>query len=68
MDTSVNNTPTMEIMNAQEVAVFLHISRAGAYYLLNSKGFPTLHIGERKMVTKENLLRWIEQNTNKAFG
>ncbi len=53
-----------EILTAPELAAFLHISRAGAYNLLNSRDFPTLHIGGRKLVTKENVLRWMEKNTN----
>ena len=48
-----------------ELAIFLHISRAGAYNLLNSKDFPTLHVGGRKLVTKENVLLWMMKNTNK---
>ncbi len=55
-----------EVLNARELAEFLHISRANAYVLLNSKDFPTLHIGSRKLVTKENLLLWMEKNTNRV--
>ena len=54
-----------EILSANELATFLHISRAGAYNLLNSKDFPTLHVGGRKLVTKENVLLWMKKNTNK---
>ena len=68
METTSTITEMLEVMNAVELAAFLHISRAGAYNLLNSKNFPTLHVGERKMVTKENLLRWIEQNTNSVWN
>ncbi len=42
---------------------YLHISRAGAYILLNRADFPTLHIGKRKLVTRENLFQWMEKNT-----
>lgn len=55
-----------EVLNARELADFLNISRANAYNLLNSADFPTLHVGNRKMVTKENLLRWMEKNTNQV--
>lgn len=55
-----------EVLNARELADFLNISRANAYNLLNSVDFPTLHVGNRKMVTKENLLRWMEKNTNQV--
>ena len=53
-----------EVMSARDLASFLHISRAGAYNLLNSKGFPTLRIGSRKLVTRENLLVWMGKHTN----
>ena len=55
-----------EVLNAMELAEFLHISRAGAYNLLNSSDFPTLHVKGRKLVTRTNLLRWMEKNTNKT--
>ena len=48
------------------LAQFLHISRAGAYNLLNSSDFPTLHVKGRKLVTRTNLIRWMEKNTNKT--
>lgn len=50
-----------EILSANELAIFLHISRAGAYNLLNSNDFPTLHVGGRKLVTKENVLLWMKK-------
>lgn len=50
-------------LNAVEVAQVLGLSRAGAYNLLNSKGFPTLHIGSRKIVPKDKLIEWINRNS-----
>ena len=54
-----------EILTANDLTALFHISRAGAYNLLNSADFPTLHVGGRKMVTKDNLLAWMERNTNR---
>ena len=51
------------VLNAAQLAKTLGISRAGAYNLLASKGFPTLQIGNRKLVPKEKLIRWIDENT-----
>ena len=48
-------------LNAVEVAQVLGLSRAGAYNLLNSKGFPTLHIGSRKIVPKDKFIDWINR-------
>ena len=56
--TSYDQLPIM--LNANAIAQTLGISRAGAYELMHSKGFPTLRIGKRMMVSKEQLIKWIE--------
>lgn len=50
-------------LNAIEIAQVLGLSRAGAYNLLNSKGFPTLCIGSRKIVPKDKFIEWINRNS-----
>ncbi len=49
------------VLNASQLASTLGISRAGAYNLLGSKGFPTLRVGGRKLVSKQHLADWIEK-------
>ncbi|MBQ8935013.1 MAG: helix-turn-helix domain-containing protein [Oscillospiraceae bacterium] len=61
-----NNNTLPEVLTAKDLQAYLHISRAGAYNLLNRDDFPTLHIGCRKLVSREHLLRWIEAHTNAA--
>lgn len=51
------------MLTATELAGALGISRAGAYALIHSKGFPTLRIGKRLMVPKDKLTQWINHNT-----
>ena len=51
------------VLNANQLAAALGISRAGAYQLLNTRTFPTLRIGKRLLVQKDKLIDWIEQNT-----
>ena len=51
-------------LNAQQVADVLGISKAGAYNMMRSEGFPTLHVGMRMVVPKDRLIRWIETHTN----
>ncbi len=51
-------------LNANQVAAVLGISRAGAYNLMRSEGFPTLFIGKRMVVPKDRLLSWMD----KQFG
>ena len=46
-------------LNANQVAAVLGISRAGAYNLMRSEGFPTLFIGKRMVVPKDKLLDWM---------
>ena len=58
---SFDELPMM--LNADQVSQALGISRAGAYQLMHTKGFPTLKIGKRMVVAKEKLLVWIEKNT-----
>ena len=48
-------------LGAEEVAQVLGISRASAYTLMNSHGFPTLRSGRRLTVPKDKLLAWIEE-------
>jgi predicted DNA-binding transcriptional regulator AlpA len=62
--TAYSELPT--ILNANQLAKTLGISRAGAYNLLASKGFPTLHIGNRKLVPKAKLIQWIDENSKGA--
>lgn len=50
-------------LNVVHVAAVLGISRAGAYELVHSEGFPTLKIGSRIVVPKDKLREWIDTNT-----
>ena len=52
-------------LRAEDVAAILSISRANAYTLMHSKGFPTIYIGKRMLVPKEKFLAWIEEQTQK---
>ena len=53
-----------DILDATQIASALRISRAGAYNLLSSEDFPTLHIGRRKLVMKNDLIIWLKSHTN----
>lgn len=52
------------VLGVKELSAFLGISRTGAYALLHRVDFPTLHVNSRLLVTKENLRKWMDQNTN----
>jgi len=53
-----------DILDATQIASALRISRSGAYNLLSSEEFPTLHIGRRKLVMKNDLITWLKSHTN----
>lgn len=48
-------------LNAEELKVFLRISRAGVYQLMNTPGFPTIHIGKRMVVPKDRFIEWMNK-------
>lgn len=54
-----------DVMDAKQLAEALQISKAGAYNLLGSTDFPTLRIGGRKLVMKQDLLEWLKNHTNR---
>ena len=49
-------------LKADQVAAVLGISRAGAYNLMRSEGFPTLFIGKRMIVPKDKLIDWMNEH------
>ena len=54
-----------DVMDAKQLATALQISKAGAYNLLNDPDFPTLRIGGRKLVMKNELVEWLKSRTNR---
>ncbi len=50
-------------LSVPDVADVLCISRAGAYDLVKTPGFPALHIGSRILIPKEAFLDWIKAHT-----
>ncbi len=49
-----------DVMDVKQIAQALHLSRAGAYNLMNNPSFPTLLIGGRKLVLKQDLIIWLK--------
>ena len=58
---SYDDLPLM--LSVPELTDVLGISRASAYELVKSKGFPALYIGNRIVIPKDNLIAWIKCNT-----
>ncbi len=57
--TNYDALPVM--LTAPEVGEVLGISRAAAYELVRSRGFPKLKIGTRILVPKDKFLVWIDE-------
>ena len=45
---------------ANDIAAVLGISRANAYTLMRSKGFPTISIGKRMIVPRDKFIEWMD--------
>ena len=53
------------MLSVPEMAAALGISRAGAYELARSEGFPALRIGNRIVIPKDELREWIKRDMGK---
>ena len=60
---SYEDLPLM--LSVPEMAAVLGISRAGAYDLARSEGFPALRIGTRIVIPKDKLQEWVNNQTEK---
>ena len=53
-------------LNAEIVAKTLGVSPSTAYELMHEKGFPSLRIGSRIVVPKEQFQKWVEEQMGGA--
>ena len=60
--TSLDQLPIT--LRADELAAVLGISRAGAYTLMRSKGFPTIFIGKRRVVYRDKFIQWMDEQVS----
>lgn len=51
-------------LTAPEVGEVLGISRAAAYTLVRSEGFPHLRIGNRILVPEDKFIAWIDKQSS----
>ena len=51
------------VLNANQLAQTLGISRAKAYQLMHRADFPTLMIDKRLLVPKDKLAAWVDRNS-----
>ena len=50
-------------LSATDISKYLGISKANSYQLMNRSDFPTLKLGNRKLVPKDKFLIWVTNNT-----
>ena len=60
---SYEDLPLM--LSVPEMGAAQGISRAGAYELARSEGFPALRIGTRIVIPKDKLQEWVDKQTEK---
>lgn len=54
-------------LSVPEAAEFLGVSKSKMYLLVRTKGFPTVHIGNRILVSTKGLERWIDEQAQKGW-
>lgn len=52
-------------LNAETVRKVLGVSSSSAYELMHEPGFPTLRIGSRMVVSKEQFIQWVSAHTGR---
>ena len=60
---SYEDLPLM--LSVPEMGAALGISRAGAYELARSEGFPALRIGTHIVIPQDKLQEWVDKQTEK---
>lgn len=53
-------------INANLLAELFGVSRASAYELMRERNFPSFRIGKRILVSRENLIAWVESRSEKG--
>ena len=53
-------------INADLLAGLFGVSRASAYELMRERNFPSFRIGKRILVSRENLIAWVESRSEKG--
>ena len=50
-------------LNSNTVSKVLGVSSSSTYELMHTAGFPTLRIGSRMVVPKEQFIQWVSAHT-----
>lgn len=55
-------------LNAKIVSQILGISLSSAYELMHEKDFPTIQIGSRFVVAKDDFIKWVDAQLESRNG
>ena len=61
---SYDELPLM--LNAETLAKVLGVAPSSAYELMDEKDFPTLKVGNRLVIPKEDFIAWVRSHTGGA--
>lgn len=53
------------ILQAKDVQMILGISKGKTYEIMNSVGFPTIHLNKRMVVSKDKFYEWLNKDERK---
>lgn len=68
MDNPATMIPRQKLVySIAEAAQILGISETRMRQLARSKGFPTVHIGKRLLISIKGLERWVEEQAEKGW-
>lgn len=54
-------------LSVPEAADMLGVSRAKMYQIVKIKGFPTVQVGNRLLISVKGLERWVEEQAQKGW-
>ena len=56
----------VKMLDIKDVQRILKIGRNSAYNLMQSKGFPSMQIGRKWLISEEALNKWIKDNEHSS--
>lgn len=57
----------MELYTITDLQTILHIGKNTAYKIAKLKGFPTIQIGKKILIPKEDFNQWMQNNIGKQI-
>ncbi len=63
----MKKTHSNEILDTDELRNYLGIGRDKAYNLMKSKAFPSIKIGRTFFVTRDNLMKWLNESKGRII-